>query len=73
MSYVSQICDAYPTMLHSLYRYATKLLGLDKTSAQLSAAMNTRAQELFPDCSVRSNLKMNQNRFWEFFIPKGVS
>ena len=71
MSYVNQISDAYPTMLHSLYRYANKLLGLDETSARLAAAMNTRAQELFPDCPVRSNLKMNRNRFWEFFYSKG--
>ena len=57
-------------MLHSLYRFATKLLGLDETSSKLSAAMNNRARELFPDCPIRSNLKMNRNRFWEFFIIK---
>ena len=68
MSYVAQIMKKYPTMLHSMYRFATKLLGLDETSAKLSEAMNTRAKELFPDCPVRSNLKMNRNRFWEFFM-----
>ena len=71
MSYVAQISNMYPTMLHSLYRFATKLLGLDETSSRLAAAMNSRAQELFPDCPVRSNLKMNRNRFWEFFYTQG--
>ena len=59
MNYVSQIQIKFPTLLHSLYRFATKLIGVDETSAQLAAAMNHRALELFPDCPIRANMKLN--------------
>ena len=33
--------------------------------------MNSRAKELFPMCPLRANMKMNSNRFWEFFYRNG--
>ena len=68
MSYVRVVEQKFPTMLHLLYRFATKLLGIDETSLCLAEVMNLQAQELFPDCPIiRSNLRINQHKFWEFF------
>ena len=70
-SYITQLTETYPTMLHGLYRFATKLLRLDETSTKLAEAMNNRTRGLFPECPVRSNLKMNRNGFCEFSYKQG--
>ena len=69
--YIQKVTKKWPTMLHGLYRFATKLLGHDETAERLAAAMNTRAAELFPDCDVRNNMQMNRHRFWQFFYLQG--
>ena len=67
MSYVRVVEQKFPTMLHSLYRFATKLLGIDVNSSCLSEVMNLQAKELFPDYPIRFNSRINQHRLWEFF------
>ena len=69
--YLNVIMDQYPTFLHSMYRYATKCLGVDETAARLSVLMMNRAKEAFPDCPVRSSLKMTRHYFWDFFYCNG--
>ena len=69
--YLNVIMDQYPTFLHSMYRYATKCLGVDETAARLSVLMMNRAKEAFPDCPVRSTLKMTRHYFWDFFYCNG--
>ena len=71
VSYVKKIEAKFPQMLHSLYRHATKSLGIDETSDRLAAAMNYRARELYPSCPTRANLKINKHRFWDFFYYQG--
>ena len=70
-SYVVKVNETFPTMHHGLYQFATKLLGVDEIAERLAESMNFRARELFPECTIRSSLKMNRRRFWEFFYLQG--
>ena len=62
-SYVSRVHKKIPKLLHGLYRFATKLLGVDETAKQLAKSMNFRARKLFLDCSICNSLKMNRKGF----------
>ena len=68
---VDRIENKHPEYLHSLYCYAIKCLGADDTAGRLSAAINIRSKQLFPDCEERSNLGINRNHFRNFFYKAG--
>ena len=71
LSYVEKIEKTHPHLLHSLYRYAVKILGADETVVKLAEAMNERSRELFPECPLRGDLKMSRHHFWNFFYRAG--
>ena len=66
-SYVDMICKLFPTLLHSLYRYATSVLGCSANTKALVEVMNQKAKQEYPLCPIRSNLSFNSYHFWKFF------
>ena len=71
MTYVASIEKNYPRYLHSLYRYATKTLGVDSNVNLLVSLMNSKARMEHPFCPVRSRLKLTPKHFWIFFHHHG--
>ena len=67
-NYIDMILDKFPTYLHSLYRYATRVLGTMASAKSLADLMNRRSATLHPNCPIRSNLNLSQYHFWRFFI-----
>ena len=71
VTYIDRISEKFPSFLHECYRHSTKKHGLSDTAAVICNSMNTYAKEQFPDCEVRSNLKMSKHHFWKFFYLNG--
>ena len=71
ISYVDKLNETFPSFLHECYRHATRVCGLTETTKTLCTSMNTYAAENYPDCDIRSNLKMTKHHFWKFFYLHG--
>ena len=71
LPYVTYIEQRFPKLLHSLYRYATKLLGVDATVPMLLSMMNSKARLDNPFCEVRSKMNLTKHHFWIFFNKHG--
>lgn len=61
----------FPHLLHSLYRYATKTIGVDSHVKLIVNMMNSKAALDFPLCPIRSNLGLTKSHFWTFFNGNG--
>ena len=67
-NYVDIILEQDPTCLHRLYRYATNVIGTSANVESLVEIMNQRAHVMYPNCPIRSNLKLTKHHFWVFSI-----
>ena len=72
-TWIDGIMKQYPKLLHSLYRYATKILSCSANTRSLVACMKRRSKVLFPNCPVRRDLKLTKYHFWEWFHKCGGS
>ena len=70
-SYVDMICKLFPTLLHSLYRYSTSVLGCSANTKTLVEVMNRKSKMEYAGCPIRSNLSLNTYHFWKFFKKFG--
>jgi hypothetical protein len=70
-NYILDVDAAYPGFLHKLYRTATNLQGHDAPMATIYHRMNMEARRLFPNCDIRSNLKLNKFHFTKWFFSNG--
>ena len=66
-NYIDFLQEKFPTYLHSLYRYATRVLGTMASARSLIDLMNERSSVLHPSCPIRSNLNITKHHFWRFF------
>ena len=66
-SYIDSILEPFPTLLHDLYRYSTKVLGIGARTSAIINLMNRRSYVLYKDCPIRANLRLNKYHFWQFF------
>ena len=69
--YVDMLCKLFPTLLHSLYRYATSVLGCSANTKTLVEVINCKSKMEYPDCPICSNLSLNSYHFWKFFKKFG--
>ena len=67
VSYVDRLQESYPTLLHTVYRYAIRVLGATAHTEAIVDIMNKKAAALHPECPERSNLGFNTYHFWNFF------
>jgi hypothetical protein len=65
--YSKRIQDLYPTLLHSLFRYAGNTHGFDANTSILISSMNKKSKALYPNCEIRSNLSLSKYTFTRFF------
>ena len=70
-TWVDQMMEKYPKLLHGLYRYATGILTCSANTCSIVACMKRRAKILYPDCPIRGNLKLSKYHFWEWFHKCG--
>jgi len=71
-SYTKSIQEKFPTFLHSLFRYTTKVLGNDAPTYKLWNLMNVKAKTVYGGkCNIRGNLKLTDWYFAEFFHRNG--
>ena len=70
-TWVDKMMQTYPKLLHTLYRYATKILSCSANTRSLIACMKRRSKVLYPDCPVCSDLKLTKFHFWEWFHKCG--
>ena len=70
-SYIGKLEKQFPKYLHKLYRYSSKILGIDATVPQYIYCMNTRSKILHPNCPIRSDLGLSIHHFWVFFYANG--
>ena len=68
LTYVANIQQKFPKFLHGLFRYSSKVLGLNATVPQIVECMNSQAAIRFPHCPIRGQLQMNIYKFWNFSI-----
>ena len=66
-TYVDQLQDQYPKLLHKIYRYSTSVLGADASAKAIVELMNQKSKALHPNCEIWSNLRLNTYHFWLFF------
>ena len=70
-NYIDYIQSKFPGYLHSLYRYATRVLGNMANARSIINLMNERSSALHPSCPIRSDLRMTKHHFWRFFYQFG--
>lgn len=70
-SYIDMLCRLFPTLLHSLYRYSTSVLGCSANTSTLVDLMNQKCKMEYPECPIRSNLSLNKYHFWKIFKKFG--
>ena len=71
-SYTKSIQEKFPTFLHTLFRYATKVLGNDAPTYKLFNLMNEKAKiDYGGKCNIRGNLVLTEWHFSEFFHRNG--
>ena len=70
-SYINSLCSRFPQLLHKLFRYSIGILGPDSNAARIIDLMKQRAFGLFPNCPMRSNLKLSTRQFRTFFYKFG--
>ena len=66
-NYIDMILEQDQTCLHRLYRYATSVIGVTANAEALVDVMNKRAHIMYPNCPIRSNLKLSKHHFWFLF------
>ena len=66
-NYIDSLLDKFPTYLHNLYRYSTRVLGTMASGKSLVDIMNRRSLALHPNCPIRANLNLTPYHFWRFF------
>lgn len=66
-SWVDQIMEQFPKLLHGLYRYATSILTCSANTHSIVACMKCRSKILYPNCPICSNLKLTKYHFLEWF------
>ena len=64
---VDVIQEAYPKLLHELYRYSISVLGCDAKASHIINLMNRKALITKPECHIHANLGLNTYHFWLFF------
>ena len=71
MNFVTYLERRFPKFLHSIYRYATKTIGIDATVPLLLNLMNAKARVDHPLCEIRSTIELTKHHFWTFFNANG--
>ena len=66
-AYVDVILRLYPKLLYELFRYAVSVIGSSSRTNSIVNIMNKKTAVTYPECPIRSDLKLTPHHFWVFF------